>query len=212
MPGNNWAMSQIFRYLFTGMKWAPICISQSGHVAAPHCLEGAGKSSANASRRGTYLLSKGKKKKSTRRRGQTVKGLSSIHLLTCSRCAWLMSSSFGGEHMSTAAVPPSMGGDCAQANCIPGSPAKSEPSELSRFLRGASAFHLIYMSHPRWNQRPSAVRTNRWLPGLMRSSYRFIYNCALLRWQKVWLCFHSPCWKRHRSDRLKGLWFAKELH
>ena len=66
-------------------------------------------------------------------RGQTVKGLNAIHLLTCSRCAWLMSSSFGGEHMSTAAVPPWIGSDCVLANCIPGSQAKSEWSELSHF-------------------------------------------------------------------------------
>lgn len=154
------------------MKLALICISQNGRIAAPRCLEGAGKSSANAGWRGTYLLSKGKIKKHTRRRGQTVKGLSGIHLLTCSRCAWLMSSSFGGEHMSTAAVPPSMGGDCARANCIPGSPAKSEPSELSHFLQRASAFHLIYTSHSPRNLRPSTGRPNRWLPGLMRSPYR----------------------------------------
>lgn len=151
------------------MKLALICISQNGHVALPRCPEGAGKSSGHAGWRGTYLLSKGKK--NTRRRGQTVKGLSGIHLLTCSRCAWLMSSSFGGEHMSTAAVPPSIGGDCARANCIPGSPAKSGPSELSHFLKRDSAFHLIYMSHSPQNQRPSTVRTNRWLPGLMRSSF-----------------------------------------
>lgn len=69
----------------------------------------------------------------TTRRGQTVKGLNAIHLLTCSRCAWLMSSSFGGEHMSTAAVPPWIGSDCVLANCIPGSQAKSEWSELSHF-------------------------------------------------------------------------------
>lgn len=120
---------------------------------------------------GEELICWARGKKNTRRRGQTVKGLSGIHLLTCSRCAWLMSSSFGGEHMSTAAVPPSIGGDCARANCIPGSPAKSGPSELSHFLKRASAFHLIYMSHSPQNQRPFTVRTNRWLPGLMRSSF-----------------------------------------
>lgn len=72
-------------------------------------------------------------RENTTRRGQTVKGLNAIHLLTCSRCAWLMSSSFGGEHMSTAAVPPWIGSDCVRANCIPGSQAKSEWSELSHF-------------------------------------------------------------------------------
>lgn len=72
-------------------------------------------------------------RENTTRRGQTVKGLNAIHLLTCSRCAWLMSSSFGGEHMSTAAVPPWIGSDCVLANCIPGSQAKSEWSELSHF-------------------------------------------------------------------------------
>lgn len=80
------------------------------------------------------------------RRGQTLKGPNRIHLLTSSRCAWLMSSSFGGEHMSTAAAPPSIGSDCVLANCIPGSRANSEPSELSRFSeKRASSFHLFHM-------------------------------------------------------------------
>lgn len=99
------------------------------------------------------------------RRGQTVKGLNAIHLLTCSRCAWLMSSSFGGEHMSTAAVPPWIGSDCVLANCIPGSQAKSEWSELSHFwcerlpdstwftclsFRGASGRSLRPRQRPTW--------------------------------------------------------------
>lgn len=57
-----------------------------------------------------------------------------------------MSSSFGGEHMSAAAVPPSIGSDCVLANCIPGSRANSEASELSRFFeKQASTFHLFHM-------------------------------------------------------------------
>lgn len=152
------------------MKLAPICISQNGHAALPPLPWRSGEKFGPRWLERNLFVEQGGKK-NTRRRGQTVKGLSGIHLLTCSRCAWLMSSSFGGEHMSTAAVPPSIGGDCARANCIPGSPAKSGPSELSHFLKRASAFHLIYMSHSPQNQRPFTVRTNRWLPGLMRSSF-----------------------------------------
>lgn len=40
---------------------------------------------------------------------------------------------FGGEHMSTTAVPPWIGSDCVRARCISGSRAKSEWSELSHF-------------------------------------------------------------------------------
>lgn len=120
--------------------------------------------------------------KNTWRRGQTVKGLSAIHLLTCSRCAWLMSSSFGGEHMSTAAVPPSIGSDCALANCIPGSPAKSEWSELSHFLKRASAFHLIYMSHSPQSQWPFTGRSGQSLPLSMRSSS----DVAHFELKKIW--------------------------
>lgn len=40
---------------------------------------------------------------------------------------------FGGEHMSTTAVPPWIGSDCVRACCISGSRAKSERSELSHF-------------------------------------------------------------------------------
>lgn len=85
-------------------------------------------------------------RENTTRRGQTVKGLNAIHLLTCSRCAWLMSSSFGGEHMSTAAVPPSIGSDCVLANCIPGSQAKSEWSELSHFLKNELHLHSTWFT------------------------------------------------------------------
>lgn len=72
--------------------------------------------------------------------------------------------------MSTAAVPPSIGSDCALANCIPGSPAKSEWSELSHFLKRASAFHLIYMSHSPQSQWPVTGRSDQSLPVSMRSS------------------------------------------
>lgn len=57
-----------------------------------------------------------------------------------------MSSYFGGEHMSAAAVPPSIGSDCALANCIPGSQANSEASELSRFSQKTSV-HIPPVSH-----------------------------------------------------------------
>lgn len=66
-----------------------------------------------------------------------------IHLLTCSRCAWLMSYSFVGEHMSTTAVPSWIGSDCTRANCIPGSQAKSEhSSELPQFFFSYSSLLL----------------------------------------------------------------------
>lgn len=137
-----------------------------------------------------------------------------------------MSSSFGGEHMSTAAVPPSMGGDCARANCIPGSPAKSEPNELSHFLERASAFHLIHMSRSTRNQRPSVRWPNGdflvwwghlcgW--GLVCNHSGQVRDCGDPLFQKVRLCFNLTCLKDKRlitckSHRLKLLCCAKMLY
>lgn len=151
--------------------------TERSHNAAPVPWRNGGKVRATLER--NLFVEQGK---NTRRRGQTVKGLSAIHLLTCSRCAWLMSSSFGGEHMSTAAVPPSIGSDCALANCIPGSPAKSERSELSHFLKRASAFHLIYMSHSPQSQWPFTGRSDQSLPVSMRSSS----DVAHFEPKKIW--------------------------
>lgn len=105
-----------------------------------------------------------------------------------------MSSSFGGEHMSTAAVPPWIGSDCVLANCIPGSQAKSEWSELSHFwyerlphstwftclfLRGASGRSL-------WGQNSTWLR---------RSPPLFVFFRAnmLKRWS--WDIFQTKCYK-----------------
>lgn len=54
---------------------------------------------------------------------------------------------FGGEHMSTAAVPPWIGSDCVLANCIPGSQAKSEWSELSHFWYQRSTWFTCLFFH-----------------------------------------------------------------
>lgn len=80
-------------------------------------------------RGGTYLLSKGKNNK-TRADCQRIESHSSAHLFKVCLVDVLL---FGGKHMSTAAVPPWIGGDCVLANCIPGNQAKSEWSKLSHF-------------------------------------------------------------------------------
>lgn len=76
-----------------------------------------------------------------------------------------MSSSFGGEHMSTAAVPPSIGSDCVLANSLPGSRANSEASELSRFSENEHLHSTWFtcVAHFSLSWRPFTLDT--WCPG-----------------------------------------------
>ena len=71
-----------------------------------------------------------------------------------------MSSSFGGEHMSTAAVPSWIGSDCMLANCIPGSQAKSVQSELPQFF-DTSISHIPPDLHVSFSTEPAAVRSGQ---------------------------------------------------
>lgn len=107
-----------------------------------------------------------------------------------------MSPSFGGEHMSAAAVPPSIGSDCVLANSLPGSRANSEASELSRFSENERLHSTWFTRVARFSLSWRPFTLDTWCPGSL-------FYLDKSRWWG-WNTQHSDLWLEqvwHKSLR-----------
>lgn len=113
-----------------------------------------------------------------------------------------MSSSFGGEHMSTAAVPPSIGSDCVLANSLPGSRANSEASELSCFSQNERPHSTWFTCVARFSLSWRPFTLDTWCPvGLFYLDKRrwWGWNTQHADLWLEWVWQKSLRWQTHRS-------------
>lgn len=113
------------------------------HISCTRVCHGWMNGKVRATPKRNLFVEQGKNDK-TRADCQRTGSHSSAHLFKVCLVDVLL---FGGKHMSTAAVPPWIGGDCGLANCIPGNQAKSEWSKLSHFWCEHSTWFTRLLFH-----------------------------------------------------------------